>query len=367
MAGYSDKETEKRLARLEAKISKEYADALKEAEKSAEAYSLAYEERYKKEEVYLMASTLPEDKFKDWFIKERSASVSDAELNAIYNRHKGVYTEAQFKAWQQAQLGRGKRWEQMKEDIANRITHANEVASSYINDATPGIYSLNHNYEAYRIDTWDLDINGSERAGISFNIYNEQAVKVLIENGDLVVPRVSVDPEIDIPYNIKKVQSAVTSNIITGKGVYALAEALESVYGSNRASAMRNARTAVTSAMNYGRDMAQRQAQNMGIELECAWYCTHDERTRFSHAMMDHERRKVGEAFSNGLMYPGDSEHGTIKDWINCRCVKESILPGLNDDGDIEAFNEWMEQQEDFKPEYWTKQQKKTAGLKTGE
>ena len=63
------------------------------------------------------------------------------------------YTEQDYKQWRLAQISRGKRFEALRDRVAERMTTANTVAAAYINDATPGLYSLNRNYAAYTIES----------------------------------------------------------------------------------------------------------------------------------------------------------------------------------------------------------------------
>lgn len=62
----------------------------------------------------------------------------------------GEITEQQYKQWRLAQMGRGKRFTALRDKVAERYTDANETAVAYVNDATPGIYTLNRNYSAYK-------------------------------------------------------------------------------------------------------------------------------------------------------------------------------------------------------------------------
>lgn len=48
------------------------------------------------------------------------------------------WTEEDYKQWRLAQMGRGERFEALRDKLAERLTNANEVAISYVNDATPG-------------------------------------------------------------------------------------------------------------------------------------------------------------------------------------------------------------------------------------
>ena len=49
------------------------------------------------------------------------------------------------------------------------------------------------------------------------------------------------------------------------------------------------------------------------------WIAADDDRTRESHVEVDREIIRLGDEYSNGLKYPGDTD-GPIEEWINCRC-----------------------------------------------
>jgi uncharacterized protein with gpF-like domain len=49
------------------------------------------------------------------------------------------------------------------------------------------------------------------------------------------------------------------------------------------------------------------------------WIAADDDRTRESHVEVDREIIRIGDTYSNGLQYPGDTS-GPIEEWINCRC-----------------------------------------------
>ena len=57
------------------------------------------------------------------------------------------------------------------------------------------------------------------------------------------------------------------------------------------------------------------------------WVTAHDDRVRglketdtADHVELDGEIIRLGDTYSNGLKYPGDTD-GPIEEWINCRCA----------------------------------------------
>lgn len=236
------------------------------------------------------------------------------------------WTEQDYKQWRLAQIGRGQRFEAMRDKLAERMTRANEVAVSYVNDATPGIYSLNRNYAAYTIEQVAGDVG--------FTLWDEQTVRRLIVEQPDLMPNYpaekAVKRGIDLAYGQKQIASTVTSSILQGKSIKGVADDLQTrIPTMNRDSAVRTARTAVTGAQNAGRIDSYTAAQKMGIKLEKQWLATLDGRTRHSHAMLDGEHVENDEKFSNGCRFPGDPQ-GEPSEIYNCRCTLIAYLPAVD-------------------------------------
>lgn len=291
---YAHRMTDAELAQLERRISAIYQQAADELSDTVNAYFEQFEKR-------------------DAAMKEK--------LDA------GEITEQQYKQWRLAQIGRGKRFAALRDKVAERYTYANATAVAYVNDATPGIYSLNRNYAAYKIE------QVSDKA--DFTLWDEQTVKRLIdEQPDLMPyypPKRALQRGIDLKYGKQQITASVTSSILQGKGIGKISDDLQSrIRDMNRASAIRTARTAVTAAQNAGRLDTYRAAQDMGIKLKKRWLATLDNRTRHAHAMLDGQTVDVDKPFKvDGyeLMYPGDtSAPGYLV--YNCRCTQIAEVDG---------------------------------------
>lgn len=291
---YAHKLTDKQLAELEQRIAKLYKEAADELTDTVKAYFEQFEKR-------------------DAAMKEK--------LDA------GEITEQQYKQWRLAQIGRGKRFEALRDKVAERYTDANATAVAYVNDATPGIYSLNRNYSAYKIE------QVSDKA--DFTLWDEQTVKrLIVEQPDLMPyypPKRALQRGIDLKYGKQQIIASVTSSILQGKGIGKIADDLQSrMRDMSRASAIRTARTAVTAAENAGRLDTYRSAQDMGIKLKKRWLATLDNRTRHAHAMLDGQTVDVDKPFKvDGyeLMYPGDSSAPGYLVY-NCRCTQIAEVDG---------------------------------------
>lgn len=289
--------TDKEIAKLERRIAKLYRDAVEELQATIDAYFEQFAKR--DEEMKALIGTVQNGK--EW-------------------------TEADYKQWRLNQIGRGERYQAMRDKVAQRATDANAVAVSYTNDATPGIYSLNRNYAAYTIER----VTGN----IGFDLWDEQTVKrLMVEQPDLM-PYYPKDRAlkrgIDLAYGKKQITASVTSSILQGKSIKHMADDLQKrITTMSRDSAIRTARTAVTGAQNAGRMDSYAAAEKMGIKLKKEWLATLDARTRRSHAMLDGEQVAQDKKFSNGCRFPGDPQ-GPPWEIYNCRCTLIAAVDGAD-------------------------------------
>lgn len=289
--------TDKELAKLERRIAKLYCEAGKELQETIDAYFEQFKQR--DEEMKALIGTVQNGK--EW-------------------------TEDDYKQWRLNQIGRGERYQAMRDKVAHRVTDANAVAVSYTNDAMPGIYSLNRNYAAYTIE----QVAGN----IGFGLWDEQTVKrLMVEQPDLMPyypPKRALKRGIDLEYGKKQITKSVTSSILQGKSIKHMADDLQKrITTMSRDSAIRTARTAVTGAQNAGRMDNYAAAEKMGIKLKKRWLATLDARTRHSHAMLDGEQVAQDKKFSNGCRFPGDPQ-GPPWEIYNCRCTLIAAVEGVD-------------------------------------
>ena len=87
---------------------------------------------------------------------------------------------------------------------------------------------------------------------------------------------------------------------------------------------------------------AQEKAKENGANVVKQWDATLDSRTRPSHMEVDGEIRETDEAFSNGLMYPGDPS-GDASEVINCRCTLTQRAKWALDEDELDALKERAE------------------------
>lgn len=262
-------------------------------------------------------------------IKEYFAKFADRDEAEKARLDAGDITEEQYKQWRLAQIGRGKRFEALRDKVADRMTNANAAAVAYVNDATPGIYSLNRNFAAYTIEQVTGDVG--------FDLWDEQTVKrLIVEQPELMPyypPKRALKRGIDLAWGKKQITASVTSSILQGKSIKHMADDLQSrIVTMNRDSAIRTARTAVTGAQNAGRMDSYFAAEKMGIKCRKEWMATLDGRTRHSHAVLDGEVVDNDKKFSNGCRFPGDPQ-GRPEEVYNCRCTLVSVIEGIDTSG----------------------------------
>lgn len=291
---YGHKKTDEELEELEKRIRRVYKEARDDLQATVDAYFYAFWGR-------------------------------DSEMRRQLEA--GEITEDYYREWRLAQIGRGERFEALRDVMAQRYTQANEVAVSYVNDTTPGIYALNHNYMAYTIERVAGDIG--------FTLFDEQTVRRLIVEQPNLMPNYpaqkAIKRGIDLAWGKKQITASVTSGILQGHGVKQVSEDLQKrIQTMSQESAIRTARTALTGAENAGRMDTLSEAKRRGIDVQKEWVATMDGRTRHSHRVVDGEVVDESAKFSNGLRYPGDPT-GPGREVYNCRCTMVGALKGVRE------------------------------------
>lgn len=342
------RETDALLTDLEEKISREYAQAVADTQAKLDDYLRRFE--IKDEKWRMMVAN-------------------------------GEKTEAEYKAWRQGQIMIGKRWEEMRDTLAQDYHNANVIARSMVNGYMPEVYALNHNYATFEVEKGAL-------VDTSYTLYDRQTVERLMrDNPDLLPPpgkrmEARIAAGKDIRWQEGQIQSVTLQSILQGESIPNMSKRIAREMGeTNHKATIRYARTAVTGAENAGRQNAYHRAADMGIEMKRVWIATLDNRTRHEHRTLDGQERGLDEPFENELgkiMYPGDITADPANFW-NCRCTTIVQIKGFERDvrdlnlrrdeklGDM-TYQEWLE----AKPEYQriTKQEetgKAMAGAYTAE
>ena len=294
MAYPSDNWTDKELEALEKRIAQVYKEAEKDLDKDVKEYFAKFKLR-------------------------------DKEMKALVDA--GEMKESDYQQWRLTQIGRGQRFEALRDKVAERYTKANETANAYVNDMTPSIYSLNRNYEAYTIE--------KAVGSCDFTLWDESTVsRLLVEEPDLMpyYPQSrALKRGIDLEYGKSQITKHVTSGIIRGLAPGKIAnELMANMTGMNRDSAVRAARTGITAAQNAGRFDSYIAAEKMGIQIKRRWVCTKDARTRLDHGLADGQivigTKKPFIVGGYKMMFPGDkSLNAPGHEIYNCRCTTRTV------------------------------------------
>ena len=284
-------ETEKRLARVEAHLSKVYDRAQVEIQKKADRYFEQF-------------------------------SAADEKKRALVE--KGRLGEEEYKRWRENKMLYGRKWSNMKESLAREYSRVNEIALAYVNDELPPVYALNYN-------ALSEDVDGV--GGYSFELTDANTVKNLALKDDSLLPYKKIDPSVDIPWNSKKINAEMLQGILQGEKITDIAERLRNVERMTKAAAIRNARTMFTAAQNKGRIDSYKTAQDDGIILQKEWLSSNDGRTRHAHLPSSFGSLivDIDKPFSNDIgliMYPGDPGAHPANVY-NCRCTLVANVKGF--------------------------------------
>ena len=110
----------------------------------------------------------------------------------------------------------------------------------------------------------------------------------------------------------------------SGKGIDYVANELNKRF--DQLTTWESRRIARTEIHNSHNTAVHDSYNEMGIEYTM-WVTAHDDRVRglketdtADHVELDGEIIRLGDTYSNGLKYPGDTD-GPIEEWINCRCA----------------------------------------------
>lgn len=283
--------TDKELERIEKKLTEIYSQAAKELGEKSEKYF----ERFK---------------------------VLDQQKRALVKA--GKMTEADYKRWRQGKIMTGEHWKEMQKQAAHRLTEADRIAVEYTNGRLPYVYSLNYNSVAEGLET--------RLKGYSFELVDEATVRNLAESDKTLLPYKTVDGKKAERWHTARVNAEVTQGILQGESIPKIAKRLKTNVGMTaKGSAVRNARTSVTSAENKGRIDMLHDARKKGVIANKIWMSANDSRTRNWHSELDGVEKEIDEPFENVIIaskkksypdkirYPGDPDAAPANTY-NCRC-----------------------------------------------
>ena len=311
MADYGARYTDKKIRETDRKIRETYKTAQRELKKKLSDFNARFAQQDQKKRQQVKNGELSKQEYKDWLTGQ------------VFMRNQ---------------------WKSSLREVSQVLMHSNQQALNVINNGRLDVFAENYNFAAFK---------GEGSTGISFGIYNTQAVARLLEEEPQILPEWKIDEEKDYEWNYKKVNNIVQQGIIQGDGVKEITDRLcTDLCTQNENKMMMFARTAYTGAQNAGRQEQMNDAADMGLEVHKQWLATLDNRTRDTHRMLDGEEVNYNENFSNDLEYPGDPE-GDPAEVYNCRCTMVTIYPKYEDRSkpdwreeetiDGQSYDEWKE------------------------
>lgn len=267
----------------------------------------------------------------------------------------GTLSPEEYKQWRYSHILEGRRWQEFSSVLAADMTNTNLIAANIINGSLPDVFATGYNYALYQ-----GEIGGGFQT--SFTLYDRKAVERLIaEEPELLPVQAKLKVPEDKRYNKRQINSAMTQSIVQGERIENIASRLAaSVTGMNERTAVRNARTAYTSAENGGRYTGYRTLSNAGVNMVIEWCATLDDRTRHSHRLLDGQRRNVDEPFDvdgERILYAGDPNAPQSLVW-NCRCTLLSWVKGFEESREIKAAAFPDEQYESYAEWKFAKQER---------
>lgn len=316
MADYAHAKTDKMIEELEKKIRREFNTAQKETAKKMTSYLKEIDAQKKVQEKLLKAGKITQKEFDDWVIRKTAM---------------------------------GKRWEELRDNLAQDMTNANVIARSIADGYKPDVYALNHNFALYQVES-------GGKCSTVYQLYDRSTVERLMRENKKLMPPPGKRVKAGIAngtlkrWNNKKLQSVLTQSILQGESIPDAADRIAKAMAvANYKDSVRYARTMMTGAENAGRNDGYNWAAEHGVHLKKEWIATLDDRTRASHAALHGERVATDEKFSNDLEYPGDPSGDDAEVW-NCRCTMKVQIEGFETDtvtsspkmGEM-TFEEWQQ------------------------
>jgi len=315
-------ETDRQLATMERKLAAMYRQANKGVGEELKAY---------------LAELAPKQK-----------ELSDA-VKAAETPEEKAQAEKAYKAFLMDKTVNSGKFQRLSQQMADDLLKVNRQATQYVNGQMPDVYAKNYNAAG-------KDIKGQVK-DYRFDMVDTSTVQRLAKSNDTLLPYKTVNGRKDVRWNTKAVNSEILQGINAGESIPKIAARLSNVTAMNAASAVRNARTATTSAQNRGRMDSYHKAQSQGIKLVKIWLATNDGRTRDAHYELNGQERDIDEPFENSIgpiMFPGDPNADPANVY-NCRCTLVTKVVGFGEPVELpeepEEPEPIQEQQPQAKPE----------------
>ena len=180
------------------------------------------------------------------------------------------------------------------------------------------------------IDNYLKDCYINSHIGTLFDLQGQGIPLILPLNQEQMISAITLNSKLSAPlynalgYNVDYLKTSVRQEISRGIAQsLSYQEISRNIKNTTKVDYNKSLRIAKTEGHRIQCESAynvQIRAKEKGADIVKQWDSTLDSRTRESHQKLDGEVVGVDEKFSNGLLYPGDS-NGVASEVVNCRCA----------------------------------------------
>ena len=180
------------------------------------------------------------------------------------------------------------------------------------------------------IDNYLKDCYINSHIGTLFDLQGQGIPLILPLDQEQMISAITLNSKLSAPlynalgYNVDYLKTSVRQEISRGIAQsLSYQEMARNIKNTTNVDYNKTLRIAKTEGHRIQCESAynvQVRAKQKGADIVKQWDSTLDSRTRHTHQKLDGELVKVDEKFSNGLLYPGDS-NGVASEVVNCRCA----------------------------------------------
>ena len=193
-----------------------------------------------------------------------------------------------------------------------------------------GFLNVLHTRNYTLIDNYLKDCYINSHIGTLFDLQGQGIPLILPLDQEQMISAITLNSKLSAPlynalgYNVDYLKTSVRQEISRGIAQsLSYQEIARNIKNTTKVDYNKSLRIAKTEGHRIQCESAynvQVRAKEKGADIVKQWDSTLDSRTRESHQKLDGEIVNVNEKFSNGLLYPGDS-NGTASEVVNCRCA----------------------------------------------
>ena len=190
--------------------------------------------------------------------------------------------------------------------------------------------SVLHTRNYALIDNYLKDCYINSHIGTLFDLQGQGIPLILPLDQEQMISAITLNSKLSAPlynslgYNVDYLKTSVRQEISRGIAQsLSYQEMARNIKNTTNVDYNKTLRIAKTEGHRIQCESAynvQVKAKQKGADIVKQWDSTLDSRTRHTHQKLDGELVKVDEKFSNGLLYPGDS-NGVASEVVNCRCA----------------------------------------------